>query len=46
MAKYCNHPSILIMKEKPKSGSVFNFNQITKEDVMKDVKDGDSSKVS
>ena len=43
---YRNHPSILTIKEKDKSISVFTFNNITKEHVMKKVKDLYVSKAS
>ena len=38
--------SILAINEKIKSVSVFTFNHITKEDVMKEIKDLDVSKAS
>ena len=37
--KYRIHTSILTIKEKTKNVSVFTFNHITKEDVMKEIKD-------
>ena len=42
--KYCNHPSIVAIKEKTKNISVFNFNLIKKDDVSKE--DLDVSKAS
>ena len=36
--KYRNHPSILEIKRKLKSGPVFTFDHITKEDVIKEIK--------
>ena len=41
LSKYRKHPSILAIKaiqRKIKSGPVFTFNHITKEDLIKDVK--------
>ena len=46
MLKYCRHPSILAIKRKIKSGPVFTFNHITKEEVLKEIKDLDASKAS
>ena len=43
---YRNHPSILAIKEKDKCISVFTFNDITKEYVMKEIKDLYVSKAS
>ena len=36
--KYCKHPCFLAISRKTKSGPVFSFNCITKEDVMKGIK--------
>ena len=44
--KYRKHLSILAIKRKIKSGPVFIFNQITKEDVIKEIKNLDASKAS
>ena len=44
--KYRNHPGILAIKEKTRSVSVFTFNHITKEDIMKEIKYLDVSKAS
>ena len=44
--KYRKHPSILAIKRKLKSGSVFTFNHITKEDVIKEINNLDASKAS
>ena len=43
--KYRKHPSILAIKRKLKSGPVFTFNHITKEDVIKEI-NLDASKAS
>ena len=43
--QYINHSSILTIKEMTKSVSVFAFNHITTEDVMKEIKDSDVSKL-
>ena len=42
--KYRKHPSILAIKRKLKSGPVFTFNHITKEDVIKEIKNLDAWK--
>ena len=42
--KYRKHPSILVIKRKIKSGPVFTFNHITKEDVIKEIKNLDAWK--
>ena len=44
MLKYLKHPSILAIKRKLKSGPVFTFNHITKEDVIKEINNLDASK--
>ena len=44
--KYRKHPSILAIKRKLKSGPVFTFNHITKEDVIKEINNLDASKAS
>ena len=44
--KYRKHPSILAIKRKLKSGPVFTFNHITKEDVIKEIKNLDVSEAS
>ena len=44
--KYRKHPSTLEIKRKIKSGPVFTFNHITKEDVIKEMKNLDASKAS
>ena len=44
--KYRKHPSISAIKRNLKSGPVFNFNHITKEDVIKEIKNLDASKAS
>ena len=44
--KYCKYPSILAIKRGIKSGPVFTFNHIRKEDVIKEIKNLDTSKVS
>ena len=44
--KYLKHPSILAIKRRIKSGPVFTFNHITKEDVIKEIKNLDTSKAS
>ena len=38
ISKYRKHPRILAIKRKTKSGPVFTFNNITKEDVIKEIK--------
>ena len=37
MLKYPKHPSILAIKRRIRSGPVFTFNHITKEDVIKEI---------
>ena len=44
--KYRKHPSILAIKAKTKSGPVFIFNHITKEEVIKEIKHSGASKAS
>ena len=44
--KYRKHPSILAIKRKLKSGPVFTFNHVTKEDVIKEINNLDASKAS
>ena len=44
--KYRKHPSILAIKRWIKSGPVFTFNHITKEDVIKEIKNFYASKAS
>ena len=44
--KYRKHSSILAIKRKIKSGPVFTFNHVTKEDVIKEIKILDVSKTS
>ena len=46
MLKYPKHPSILAIKRRIRSGPVFTFNHITKEDVIKEIKNLDTSKAS
>ena len=41
MLKYPKHPSILAIKRRIRSGPVFTFNHITKEDVIKEIKNLD-----
>ena len=40
--KYLKHPSILAIKRRIKSGPVFTFNHITKEDAIKEIKNLDA----
>ena len=44
--KYRKHPSVLAITRKTKSGPVFTFNHITKEDVIKEIKNLETSKAS
>ena len=44
--KYCKHSSVLEIKRQTKSDTVFTFNHITKEDVIKEIKNLGASKVS
>ena len=44
MLKYPKHPSILAIKRRIRSGPVFTFNHITKEDVIKEIKNLDALK--
>ena len=44
--KYRKHPSILEIKRRIISGPVFTFNHITKEDVLKEIKNLEASKAS
>ena len=44
--KYCKHSSVLEIKRQTKSDTVFTFNHITKEDVIKEIKNLDTSKAS
>ena len=46
MLKYPKHPSILAIKRRIRSGPVFTFNHITKEDVIKEINNLDASKAS
>ena len=46
ISKYRKHPRILAIKRKTKSGPVFTFNNITKEDVIKEIKSFTRSKAS
>ena len=44
--KYCKHSSVLEIKRQTKSDTVFTFNHITKEDVIKEIKNLDVSEAS
>lgn len=44
--KYSKNTRILTIKEKTKNLSIFAYNHITKEHIMKEVKDSDASQVS
>ena len=44
--KYYKHSSILAIKRKLKSGPVFTFNHVTKEDVIKEINNLNASKTS
>ena len=44
--KYRKHPSVLTITRKTKSSPVFTFNHITKEDVIKEIKNLETSKTS
>ena len=46
VSKYRKYPSILAIKRKLKSGLLFTFNHITKEDVIKEINNLDASKAS
>ena len=44
--KYQNHPSVLTVLDKYKNNSIFIFSYVTKEDVLKEVRNLDTTKSS
>ena len=46
ISKYRKHPSILTIKRKNKSSPVFTFNHVTKENVINEIRNLGTSKVS
>ena len=44
--KYQNHPSVLTILDKHKNNSIFTFSRVTKEEVLKEIGDLDTTKSS
>ena len=44
--KYRNHPSVLAVLDKYKNNSIFTFSHVTKEEVLKEIDNLDTSKSS